>query len=379
MSARQFRSDELRPTLPAAAYLSEPVFAQEREKIFFREWTCIAREHEVPQAGDYLIVRLLGETLLLVRDRGGTLRAHFNVCAHRGCELVSCPPGEAPHAGTGKFPGGIRCPYHSWTYELDGSLRGAPFLEFTPQAPKSAFHLQTVPLEVWGGFVFVNVDGLAPGAGHSLQSQVGAAAERLSHYPLAALRRGARRVYSVHANWKVLAENYNECYHCGSVHPELCELVPAFKSHGGAALDWERGIPHRSGAWTFTATGTSTRAPFPALSPDERVRHKGEVCYPNLWLSLAADHVTAFLLLPRHAGLTDIVCDFLFDAKEVARPGFDPSDVVDFWDLVNRQDWGVCESVQRGMSSRGFVAGHFSPMEDPSADIAAYVGERLNR
>lgn len=379
MNAGQFRSDALRPTMPAAAYLSDGIFAQEREKIFFREWTCIAREQEVPRPGDYLTVQLLGETLLLVRDREGTLRAHFNVCAHRGCELVRQTPGDAQWTTTGRFHGSIRCPYHAWTYELDGSLRGAPFLEFTPAAPKSAFHLKSVPVDVWGGFVFVNLEGQVAGADRSLQSQLSAASSRLARYPLAALQRGARRLYSVRANWKVLAENYNECYHCGPIHPELCELVPAFKSHGGASLDWDRGIPHRQGAWTFTATGTSARTPFPDLDPDERVRHKGEVCYPNLWLSLAADHVTAFLLLPRNAGLTDIVCDFLFEADEIAKPGFDPSDVVEFWDVVNRQDWIVCESVQRGMSSRGFVTGHFAPMEDPSADIADYVNERLNR
>ena len=379
MNARPFRSDALRAAMPAAAYLSDEIFAQERARIFLREWTCVAREHEVPRAGDYLIVRLVGETLLLVRDREGVLRAHFNVCAHRGCELVPNPPGDPQPAAAGRFHGSIRCPYHAWTYELDGSLRGAPFLEFTPEAPKSAFHLKSVPVGLWGGFVFVNLDGQATTAERSLQSQLSAAAARLARYPLADLRRGGRRLYSVRANWKVLAENYNECYHCGPVHPELCELVPAFKSHGGASLDWERGIPHRQGAWTFTATGTSTRAPFPGLSPDEQVRHKGELCYPNLWLSLAADHVAAFLLLPRSAGLTDIVCDFLFAAQELAEPGFDASDVVDFWDLVNRQDWAVCESVQRGMSSRGFVAGHFAPMEDPSADIAAYVRERLDR
>ena len=102
----------------------------------------------------------------------------------------------------------------------------------------------------------------------------------------------------VQANWKVMLENYNECYHCGPVHPELCRLVPAFKQRGGADLDWERGIPHRDGAWTFTDSGTTTRAPFDGLSEDERVRHKGELIYPNFLLSLSADHVAAFTSAP---------------------------------------------------------------------------------
>ena len=128
-----------------------------------------------------------------------------------------------------------------------------------------------------------------------------------ANYPLADLRRGARLTYEVAANWKVIVENYNECYHCGPVHPELCELVPAFRRGGGAGLAWDDGIPHRDGAWTFTSSGTSARAPFPGLSAEERVRHKGALVYPNLLLSLSADHVAAFTLLPRAPGHTTVV------------------------------------------------------------------------
>ena len=201
--------------------------------------------------------------------------------------------------------------------------------------------------------------------------------ERLGRYPLGELRVARRIVYEVQANWKVMLENYNECYHCGPVHPELCRLVPAFRERGGSDLDWERGIPHRDGAWTFTATGTSTRAPFAGLSEDERVRHKGELIYPNFMLSLSAEHVAAFLLFPSGPDRTTIVNEFLFHPAELARPDFDPADAVDFWDLVNRQDWAICESVQRGMGSRVFRSGYYAPMESSSLDIRRYVGERV--
>ena len=195
---------------------------------------------------------------------------------------------------------------------------------------------------------------------------------RVTRYPLAELRRGAHITYEVEANWKLLAENYNECYHCGSIHPELCDLVPEFRRGGAGDLDWERGIPHREGAYTFTTSGTTTRSPFPDLDDDERVRHKGELAYPNLFLSLACDHVAAFVLLPRGATHTTVELDLLFHPDEIAKPGFDPSDAVELWDVVNRQDWAICESVQRGMSSRGFTQGWFAPMEDPSLDLRAW-------
>ena len=202
--------------------------------------------------------------------------------------------------------------------------------------------------------------------------------DRVRRYPLDTLVVGMRLTYSVAANWKVIAENYNECYHCGPVHPELSRLVPAFGG-GAADLAWDDGIPHREGAWTFTLSGTTDRAPFPDLDDAERVRHKGELVYPNLLLSLSAEHVAAFVLRPNAVDRTEITCDLLFAPDEAAKPGFDPSDAGDLWDLVNRQDWAICESVQRGMTSRYYTQGWFAPMEDASLDIRRWLLPRLER
>jgi glycine betaine catabolism A len=230
-----------------------------------------------------------------------------------------------------------------------------------------------VGVATWGGFVFPH---LTPAEVPPLADQLGEVPRRLRRYPLEALRVGRRLTYRVAANWKLVAENYNQCYHCAGVHPELCRVVPAFK-RGGAGLDWDRGIPHREGAWTFTASGQSSRAPFPGLDDDERTRHKGELVYPNLMLSLSADHVAAFTLWPHGPDATTVVCELLFHPDELSGPAFDPSDAADFWDLVNRQDWAMCESVQRGMASRAYTGGWFAPMEQPSLDIRRYVLDRL--
>jgi glycine betaine catabolism A len=278
----------LERTLHRDFYLSDGVFSLEKVRLFWREWFCVGREEELSGPGRYAAYDVAGESVLVVRTREGRLAAHHNVCRHRGSRLV-------PECSRGSFAGSIKCPYHSWTYTLDGALRTVPFLEEGDGIAKGDLALHPAGVESWGGFLFVRLE---PAESHSLADQLGGARERVRRYPLAELRGAHRITYEIQANWKVMLENYNECYHCGPVHPELCRLVPAFKQRGGAELDWERGIPHRDAAWTFTASGTTNRAPFDGLDEDERVRHKGELVYPNLLLSLSADHVAAFYIQP---------------------------------------------------------------------------------
>lgn len=350
----------LRPTLDVEVYTDPALWRLERERIWFSQWVLVGRAEEVPGRGDRLLVDLAGESVIVLRSDDDELRAFYNVCRHRGAELIdrTAPP-------CGNVGPSLRCPYHAWSYGLDGALHRAPFLN--DRIDLGDIRLHELAVDTWGGFVFVHAD--PPSI--DLRGQLGPIPERVRRYPLDDLRRGARLTYDVAANWKVLAENYNECYHCGPVHPELCDLVPAFR-RGGGGLDWPDGIPHRDGAWTFTTTGTSDRAPFPGLDEAERVRHKGELIYPNLLLSLSAEHVAVFRLAPTGPAHTTVICDLLFHPDALASPTFDPSDVTEFWDVVNRQDWAICESVQRGMSSRAWTGGWFAPMEDDTADITVW-------
>jgi Rieske 2Fe-2S family protein len=354
------------PTLPRSAYVDEGVWQAERERIFARQWVLVGRDADIAATGDFLSVDVAGESVIVVRRDGGDLGAFYNVCRHRGAELVAtCGPDACAR---GSFGGVIRCPYHSWTYGLDGTLRRTPFMPTPVMRVDEPITLHPVGVDTWGGFVFVN---LTPSEAGPLLDQLGAMVERVRRYPVDELRSGVTFTYDVACNWKVIVENYNECYHCAPVHPELCDLVPAFR-RGGADLEWVDGIPLREGAWTFTSSGTSQRAPFAGLDAAERERHKGELVYPNLLLSMSAEHVAAYNLQPRGPASTRVVCDLLFHPDEIARPTFDPSDASELWDLVNRQDWSICESVQRGMSSRAWTGGTFAPMEDESADISRW-------
>jgi Rieske 2Fe-2S family protein len=376
------RNPALEKSLPSSYYLSDEIFAQEKEKIFCREWFCAAREEQIVQPGDYLVLDIAGESILLVRTREGEIRAHYNVCRHRGTRLVQesddIVPEDLHFSGGVLGTAGIRCPYHQWTYGLDGRLLNAPHLKGSESFCKEDFPLYPVGVELWGGFIFLNLSPAeALREGRTLEKQFGGAMERTERYPLQDLRVAKRIRYSVEANWKIVLENYNECYHCGAVHPELCELVPAFRQQGGDGLQWENGIPHKEGATTFTWTGKTVREPFLGLNEDEKVRHKGELIYSNLMLSLACDHVAAFTLWPESPQKTRVICDFLFHPAEMKKPGFDPSDSVDFWDLVNRQDWEICKRVQQGIGARVHHFGYYAPMEDLSLDIRRYVLSRL--
>jgi Rieske 2Fe-2S family protein len=363
---------ELQAALPKEMYVDQAHWVRERDRVLFGEWFCAGRLDDLglDSPGRVAVVDVVGESILVTSDESGDLHAAYNVCRHRGSQIYPTPRGAT---GARCDAAALRCPYHSWTYTLAGELMRAPH---TDGLDPEEFRLHEVAVDRWCGFVFVNLTPSTAAGAPPLAEALQVPARRLANYHLDRLVTGSTLSYDVAANYKVLAENYNECYHCGPVHPELCRLVPAFAG-GGSELDWARGIPHRDGAWTFTLSGTTTRAPLPGLDEAERSRHKGELVYPNLWLSCSADHVAAFVLWPQAVDRTRIECHLLFAADEVAAPGFDPSDAAELWDLVNKQDWAICESVQRGMSSRAYRHGWFAEMEDDSLDIRRWLLPRL--
>ncbi len=368
----------LQESLPSSSYTDACVLSREKIDIFSPNWTCVGREEDVPEPGATKVIELLGESIIIARLKDGSIRAHYNVCRHRGSRICGDDSkwGLTLRGGVmGEF---IRCPYHQWTYSLDGSLVNAPHLSGQEGFEPGDFSLRPAGIAIWGGFIFLK---LTPDDGditaRTLGEEIGEAPRRLGNYPLVQLKTARTLTYDVAANWKLIAENYNECYHCGGVHPELCAVVPLFRSGGGFGLDWEDGIPHRDGAWTYTFSGTTNRKPFDGLSELEKIRHKGELIYPNLMLSMSADHGAAFVLWPIAANHTRIEVRFLFDPVEMARDDFDPSDAVDFWDITNKQDWAICERVQQGVSSMSHAHGFYAPMEDESLDIRRYIAAHL--
>jgi len=341
----------LRATLPAEDYYAPEVFEVDRERIFFRHWLCIGREEAIPNPGDYVVRDVVGESVLIVRDRSNAIRAFYNVCRHRGSRLSSKPAGH--------LPGVIQCPYHAWTYTLEGSLVGTPNVSEADGLDRSEYPLHPVAVDTWDGFVFVN---LSPEPA-PLREQLGSDATDFARYRLGTLRVGHRVESVVEANWKILVENYCECLHCPTVHPELVDLVPTFKKGIIFDADGGHGNRLRKGATTWTRTGRSNVPPFPWLPEEDRSLYHGMAIFPNVLVDLLPDVVRTEVLWPLGPERTLAVREWLFEPDAMAQPDFDARDIIEFHDLVDRQDVGVCENAQKGVRSRAYRHGVYPPQD----------------
>jgi Rieske 2Fe-2S family protein len=351
--------------LPAGAYTDAAVLAWEQRVIFAGGWTCVGRAADLAEPGTRRAVGAGDDSVLLVRGDDGVLRGFYNVCRHRGHEILPC--------GTTTRSRFIACPYHSWVYGLDGGLHKVPSAH-QAGVEISEIGLVAVAVTEWHGFVFVNADGQAPPFDAYVRGLDGLVAP----YRCADLVVAASHEYELVANWKLAIDNYHECYHCSTIHPELCRVSPP-ESGVNYTPDglWIGGVMDLvDGAQTMSLDGRSGAAPLPGLS-GPRLR---QVAYlqvvPNLLLSLHPDYVMTHVLEPVGPGRTRVVCQWLFGADAVATPGFDPAYAVDFWDLTNRQDWAACEGVQRGVASRGYRPGPLSPWHESAVYQAVAVVAR---
>jgi Rieske 2Fe-2S family protein len=355
----------LEATLPSAYYCDPAILDREWERIFQRSWLYAGREERVAGPGDFLTLAVGRESVLVVRDRDSRLRAFYNVCRHRGSRLC------AEEAGSLKA---IRCPYHAWTYGLDGRLTGAPNLKGVEGFDRDEFSLHPVALEVWQGCVFVNLDAACP----PLAETLGGAPDRVRRYPLADLRVVARDVHDVEANWKILIENYEECYHCPGVHPELCDLVPLYRTGTVDHPANQELATFREGARTFTLGGTTRRPPFAGLDEREKATYTGELFLPNTWINFLPDFVQIRSLWPLGPTRTRLVAEWLFEPSTMARDDFDPRDALEFTNLIASQDWKVCEGVQQGVASRAHRQGVLTPLEGGVGEVDRWFLARLD-
>ena len=362
--------------LPAEAYTSPQVLAWERRNLFAGTWTCVGRGTELRTGGDDVVSQraiVVGDVPVLLTWPGEEPRAWANTCSHRGHELLA----EGETSGRRS----VVCPYHAWSYDLTGQLEAAPGFRDVLDFDAAEHHLVELPCQMWHGWVFVHaLTPLAAGQAPDFAEHVGDLTRLVAAHAPERLALGKRHTYQVAANWKVVTENYHECYHCPLIHPKLCQVSPPtsgrnYELPGAWVGGW---MELRDGMETMSLTGESSAPPIPGAEP-RRVFYFE--LFPNLLISLHPDYVMTHRLLPLAPDRTWVECCWYF----VRRPDGavpDPSFAVEFWDITNRQDWAACESVQRGLASPHFRPGPLAPNEDAVHQFVtmvarAYTGQPL--
>jgi len=359
--------------LPAEAYTSPEVLAWEKRHLFAGSWTCLGRPEDLlPATGTKPVTQravMVGDVAcLVVRSESaaeGGLRLYANTCRHRGHELL--PDGESSQRRS------IQCPYHAWTYDLGGAVLGAPGFREDPTFEPADHGLVELPVRVWHGWVFAHaLHPVGSPSVPSFEQHLGEISSLLAPYDAGSLVLADRHSYEVAANWKVIAENYHECYHCPLIHPELCEVTPPdsgenYKMAGawiGGSMDL------REGTDTMSLSGELAAVRLPDANP--RVVEYLHVL-PNLLVSAHPDYVMTHRMLPLSPERTWVECSWLVlpSADGSVPPA---TGAVEFWDITNRQDWAACESVQRGLASPHFAPGPFAPREDAVAQLVATLG-----
>lgn len=350
-------------TLPAAAYTDDAVLAWELDYFFDRSWVPVVRAEDMPRPGDQRGVRPGRESVVVVRGGCGEVNAFFNVCRHRGHELME--------AGTAHNKRIIRCPYHGWVYDIHGTLKAAPHFSGSPAFDKGEHALRPVRVQDWHGWIFVNASlDAAP-----LRQHVGDLDRLVRDHRMGTLVTAARHDYEVAANWKLIVENYHECYHCPTIHPELCRVsLPDSGDNMQPRGAWVGGSMRlRADAETMSLTGRRGAPYLPGVDGRARRQVYYFGLFPNLLISLHPDYVMTHRIDPAGPGRSRVECRWMFAQEVASRDGFDPGYATGFWDITNRQDWRACEAVQRGVSSRGYVPGPLSPREDAVYQFEAMV------
>jgi glycine betaine catabolism A len=363
-------------TLPRRFYADPDFHRAELERFFFRRWICAGRADEIPNPGDYFTRSIADESVIVTRDASGAIHALFNVCRHRGTRICERPEGH--------FVDRIQCPYHAWTYDLEGRLLAAPHMP--PGFRRDDYPLHRAGCDVWDGhvFVFLGQDRQEAREGQEgraeqerrerhnrakrwpvLHDQLLDLPQRFAAYRMRDLRLARRIVYDVKANWKLIVLNYNECLHCPTLHPALNKVhhylgadnVAPTAGYCGGAMGF------RDGVETVSVDGLRRRGYLPGLDDTQRQEVAYYSIYPNFLLSLHPDYMMTHTLWPRAYDRTEVTCEWHFHPDEMARPDFSADDAIELWDATNREDWWISEQAQAGIKSRVYEPGPYSERE----------------
>ncbi len=357
--------DALTRGLPAEAYFDPRHYQRELERIWHRNWFYVGRSSQLRAPRTFCTFELGDQKLLVVRDEGGELRAFHNTCRHRGAALCRETAGVLAS-------GAIVCPYHAWSYSLRGDLLRTSSKRLPVGFATADFPLYAVKVREWRGFMFLSLGREPP----PFETMFDLPPGRFDAWPLPDLVVAHVLEKTILCNWKIFWENYNECLHCPTVHPQLSRLVPIY----GRGLLEERDDPNwaahaadpdpkykgglRGGARTWSSNGELTGAPFASLSDEDR--RQGAIYLtglPSMFLVGHLDYVRVVRLRPLGPERTELRVEYLFAPDTISSPGFDPRNVIDFTNRVMSEDAEVCEINQQGLHAAPHAGGVVMPEE----------------
>jgi choline monooxygenase len=324
-------------TIPAPWYLDARIEHGEREQVFGRNWIAAGRLDQVAAEGQFFTVEIAGEPIVVVRGSDGELRAFYNVCRHHAAAVANVPCGTVQH---------LRCPYHGWTYGLDGSLKGAPEFAGVCNFDRAASGLVPIRVEVWEQFVFISLDEKAP----SLTDGLGDLPKRVAPLGIANLHFFTRKSYELACNWKVYVDNYLDGgYHVPHLHKGL-----------NSVLDYKEYTIENSERYSLQSSpmvSSEEHASFAATRTGDRAYYFW--LYPNFMINIYEGVMDTNLVLPLGTDRCLVQFDFFFsDVSDAAKAANAESVVVS--DRIQDEDVDICESVQRGLRSRAYGAGRLS-------------------
>ncbi|NEQ24936.1 MAG: aromatic ring-hydroxylating dioxygenase subunit alpha [Microcoleus sp. SIO2G3] len=319
-------------TLSADYYTASEIFDQETQRIFYKHWICVGRSEQISEPGDYFLAQIGQENLIILRDSQGSGRAFFNICRHRGTRLCRQAQGHLVET--------IRCPFHGWTYSLEGELRSAR-REGSPVAglPAENNPLFACALYEWEGFIWVN---LASNPAPFTQT-FAPLLHQFSPWQLANLHLGQQISYDVQANWKLIFQTYFDRFYRASATLRSLALGEGAFLGTSAPLGFAA-LPER-----YCSSAMSLqRPPLPGVQGENCLRAYYYSLFPTMLLSLHPTYAIAHRLYPQSATQTRVVCEWLFDHATARRP--DCAEAIEAWNSKNRRDWQACEQMQQRLA-----------------------------
>lgn len=373
-----FMLTQTHSTLPAAWYYDPDQYRREMECIWWKEWLCVARVSELPDPGCYRVVQAGTQQVIITRTGHNEFRAFHNTCRHRGSQLCE--------TATGQFQGErIVCPYHAWTYSLQGDLLRTPRkiagADFNPES----YSLYPVALDTWGGFVFINL-AEHPQAG--LEKAFGGETQTLVNWPLAELDLAHRELHTLECNWKIFWENFLECYHCPNVHHDLCRLVPLYGQGLNSMHDLPPGsavVAQPNGSWlapgavTWTQDGGTSLPWFDGLTAHEQAVGMTFVSLPpSVFIVAHVDYVRSVHVMPLGPERTQLTVNWMLSPQTLASGSVDIPALIALGNQVVQEDARVCELNQRGLHSLRHQSGVLVPQEYDILAFDNWVMDRLH-